>query len=1140
MHRTVACLAVWLLATALGGAQPPPAAAPPGGAEPETPPPVSTAAPPVAVIEASGSDAASAPAREQSIYLPYRKLWEVFEKEGRGVFLPYEQFRELWNAQLDRAPAEEDDAPPVGARIADIQGVARVGDDVVTFDATISFELLARGWHEIPLRLHDASVMEATLDDAPARLRFVDGEGYRLLARNEGDEPLMKSLTLRFAAPYRKQAGLNSVLFHGPIAPVSKWDLRIPEPDVEVMTIHPLLAAAEVSESSHPDETRVLAFVGAAPQVQFSWKPEAEGAMGLGAVASVRTEQRIRIREGVTRTQVQFTYSISRTKLSSLSVEVPAGQKVVGVFDANVKQWTVEDTDTGQRIDVQLFEPVEGTQPLRVDLEQYGEAERFLVPVVRAVDVGRQQGIIAVGLSGGLRAEVTDRRGLLQLDAADLPSSLASENPVFAYRYLAAPYTLELSLEKIQPRVSVETLVESHLGPEEMLLDVHAVYDVQRAGVFDLDLLLPDDYEVRSVQGVAHGPVTAAQVDRHFVSDEAASPRRLHVTLTGKAEGPTGLALQLRRALQEADLLAPTGKAVDIPIGIPRATGEFLERETGRLVVYAPESLSINPRDSRGLRPIAYRDAIADMQRAGATGNERPVLSFAYGNDETSLALTAERRAPYVTARQLLSAGVESGVIKYGASLIYDIRYSPVEVLRVDVPAEHAESIRLTTPGLRRDQREDAEVEAGYVAWQIAGETEFFGEVRVEFQWEDTIGRLDIGQSVTVDIPRIVPRDTDRAWGQVVISKAEAIDVVPAERRSGLRTIDPRYDLMPGAGVAEGAMAFEFHDAWGLSVEATRYETKEVTATSVERGLVRAVLTRGKVTNVQALFRVVSARQRLVVELPPDTTFDSQPLRLNGRPVALEKGDGQQYFIPLVGIDQGEPFLLELRYAHPQKGHALRVPQFPQEPAVQQVFFSVHLPRNLVFLGARGPWDSELVWRLRGFNLKPQPDARRTDPRLLKWVAEGLAADQEALNSFPTDGDALCFSTLRPPAGRAGALDLRVTSRWLLHLIVLVIIIGIGIRHLSTPLVKRAVVVGSWLVALIVLSVFMPSLVRSLVSNAAMAAGATVLIVWALWYLLFILPKSPVADAYRNIVELNRAATEVEAKEPEPEEKEDE
>ncbi len=46
--------------------------------------------------------------REQDIYIPYDKLRQVFEKHGRGVFLPYEEFEELWRtAQEKNRPDRE-------------------------------------------------------------------------------------------------------------------------------------------------------------------------------------------------------------------------------------------------------------------------------------------------------------------------------------------------------------------------------------------------------------------------------------------------------------------------------------------------------------------------------------------------------------------------------------------------------------------------------------------------------------------------------------------------------------------------------------------------------------------------------------------------------------------------------------------------------------------------------------------------------------------------------------------------------------------------------------------------------------------------------------------------------------------------
>ena len=43
------------------------------------------------------------------------------------------------------------------------------------------------------------------------------------------------------------------------------------------------------------------------------------------------------------------------------------------------------------------------------------------VPTVKAVGVGRQQGVVVVQVAEGLRAEAAKTSGLLQVDAAELP-----------------------------------------------------------------------------------------------------------------------------------------------------------------------------------------------------------------------------------------------------------------------------------------------------------------------------------------------------------------------------------------------------------------------------------------------------------------------------------------------------------------------------------------------------------------------------------------------------------------------------------------------------------------------------------------------------------------------------------------------
>jgi hypothetical protein len=904
--------------------------------------------------------------------------------------------------------------------------------------------------------------------------------------------------------------------------------VRIPGAGVKV-NIHPLIAATEVPPGA-AEETVVLAFVGAAPTVRIDWTPKAEGAKGLEALASVKVEQQTTIEEGVTRTRVQLAYEISRAELPRLEVEVPADQKVVNVFDPNVREWSVAPAGEMQKVSVQLFEPAKATQNLTVELERFGAdaIKDIKVPVIKALGVGRQQGVVVVQVAQGLRAEASDHTGLLQLDAADLPPSLAKGNWEFSYRYAALPFTLALKVEKVQPRILADSLVEAHLATEALTLDLVTVYTVERAGVFRLDLDVPEGYDVRAVRGAAVGGAAAAQVDQHHL--EGDKKTHLVVNLTRKALGRVGLEVQLHKLLREPDLLAPTGKAAAIPLVIPRVTPASVERETGRLVVYAPESLTVNPTKSEGVRSITFGEAVLAMRSTMRGDKERVVLSFAYTQEPVGLALSAERRKPYVSVRQLLVARIDSGVVKYECTLFYDIQYSGVKTLRLDVPKELAGEIRIRTPNVRRqvvdDQAALKDLAEGCEAWSLAGETEFLGQAAVRLEWERKIEKLDIGKSVTLAIPRLIPRGTDRAWGQIVLTKAETIDVQESTETgkvAGLRGIDPQHDLMPGASVPGAARAFEFHEDWALALVATMYKLEDVKHTSIERALVRAVITRGDVSPVQALYRMRSARQRLRVELPPNITFDAEPLRINGRPVSLERGDaeGRGFFIPLVGQKADEPFLLELRYTVAGAGLRLSCPVFPEEPAVQKVYLSVYLPPEWAYLGSVGPWTDELVWKAYGSGFKPS--AVTGDMTIIQWVRAGLPSVQgKAEESFPTDGRQYLFSTLRPPPPPAG--DLRVVAMhgdWFAAGVCAVIVV-LGVLFMFTRTGVKLVAAGAFIVLVVLAGVFAPTFARQIANGITVVAVFVVLILWGLWYLVWTRPRDPRLIARRQAREQAR------------------
>jgi hypothetical protein len=1051
---------------------------------------------------------------EQNIYIPYEKLRQVFEKEGRGVFLPYEKFQELWQAAQEKTRPAAESKLPVGALITEIDNVATVEKDVVSVKAKVKIEVLAEGWNEIPLRLGDAAITAATLAGQPARLLGTTGEGYRLLIEKKGKQPEQFELALDYAKAITRTPGQNSVSFQAPQAPVSRWRVVIPQAGVKV-NLHPLLAATEVpgdkkpDAAKKPDETVVLAFVGAAPVVRIDWTPKAEGATGLAAVASVQTEQQVRIDEGVVRTRTTLVYSINRAELAQLAIDIPADQKVVNVFDANVRKWSVETVEGHQRIIAELFEPAKATQQVTVELEKFvGEkaGATVSIPTVKAVNVGRQQGVVVVSVAESLRAEAVKTSGLLQVDAAELPGSLRSIRWAFSYRYASVPFELAFGIEKVQPQITVDSLVEAAVQPDRLTLDLTAVYTIEKAGVFRLELDVPAGFDVKRVRGANVGGATPAQVDTHYLEGEKKS--RLVVNLSRKAMGRVALGVQLQKDLRLPELLSPTGKAARIAVPLPLVAPRTAERATGRLVISSPESLQVNAEKTTGLRIISFPDAYMGIRSPSPSGPQEPKPVYAYafnGEEPVDLSLSVERRKPYIAVSQFVLVRVEEGVVKYDFAFSYDVRFSGVKSLRIDVPQAVAEDLRVLTSGFHKSVIEPAPADLAKecVAWSLTGGSELMGTHTVVLHWEKPIGNLDVGKPVPLPVPYLKPRDVNLADGQIVLVKSETIEVDRSDAPTALQPIDPQRDLKCPAElkfpVESAARAFRFVSDWSLSIVATRYELERIKQSSIERAMVRMVVTSADRISVQALYQIRSAQQRLVIELPEKVEFDSQPLWINGRPAQLGKRGPNEFLVPLATANADTPLVVELRYTLPGDGRRLVLPSFPEEPAAVKAFLGVYLPETRTLLGVRGPWSEAFVWWCGPwFRWHAWPTA---DPAyLVQWVQEGVPSVAKRSDDFQTDGQLYLYSSLRPVCGEKGSLSLTTIDDRLLSILVFGITVILGLLLVPARLPLRALVVGAAVIALVLAGVFLPTFSLQILRGTLIAA---VFIVAVLWTVMF-------------------------------------
>jgi hypothetical protein len=1076
------------------------------------------------------SEAESPALEENTIYIPYEQLRDVFEREGRGVFLPYEQFQRLWNeAKNARKPVESERAP-VDAILVSAESNATIENQLFVVRSKIVVELLRSGWQRIPLQLGDAAILSATIDQQPAKVVHDPNLGYSLLVKNDGSKTATVEIALEYAKAYEKLPGQNSVLIHVPQAPLNRWQIQVPDVGAKVQ-VEPMLASAdkkpEAAETESPSKesgTEVVAFIGASPTIRVQWVPKSEGTSGMTPLAKVDVQQHTQVEDGVIRTTATLNFTIERSSLTKLQFALPAKHKVINVFDPNVRKWSMEQSDLGAdqqkvapNLVVELFEPARKNQVLTIELEtpnQLSDKSEVSVVPILCLDATRQQGFVSVDAGEGLRLETVSRSGLMQIDTNELPTPRGPK--ASAFRFSSVPFELLLQVSKVKPKMRVSQMTEIVLEPHLLTLELATTHTIEDAGVFQLEFTVPSEFELVQVVGRSAANVEAASIESHRFADD--KKERLIVLLNRKALGTIGVSIQLRKKLSDPNLSTPTDVSSRIAMPIPRASGEALNWLEGSVVVYAQTSLRVTPVEKSGVRDANS----GEMRQVWGNGcvdrysQVAEVVAYAHAMEPVQLAFDVERKRPFVTVRQLLHASVEPGTVKFVSSLFTNVQFSSIRALRLDVPESLAKEIRVESQGVRESVLvpAPADLAPGYVAWELTSDTPWIGERTIQLTWSKKMEGLDVGKSVEMEVPRLIPKGVDQTWGQIVFSRKESIDLQPvASAVSGLRPIDPRYDLMPNVSHPDAVRAFEYQGDWALKMAATRFALEQVKQTSIERAVVRAIVTRSNRVSMHASYRMRNASQRLGIKLPEGVEFDSQPLLIDGKSVSLERGDANQLFIPTAGYDPTQSHLVELKYMVPGDHNRIDLPIFTDAPAAQTVFLAVFMPKERLLLSSNGPWTEEFEFK-RQLGARARPVPGQSLAALNEWVREGVAKNSNS--ELQADGVMYLYSALKPEDSPDGSLRLRALGETWFAMAVIALLLGVGIAFVKGSLRSKIIVVAALIACIAALGAFAPTFASQL-SNWPTVVGSSLLaILWGTQSLLAsrrLQPKAPVPVA---------------------------
>lgn len=969
---------------------------------------------------------------ERLIYLPYKNLRAVFENEGAAAFLPFREYLALWDkawGSISRTPEQ----PPVAGVITSAEYVAAVEQDVARVSATLTVQVLQKGWAEIPLKFGGAAVASITGEPGPVWLRGTGAGTYSLLLSTAGEHRVKLELTARvLTSPEGRSLELQV-----PTVGVTNFEITVPDAD-QAIELQPKLLAQPVAAAGKT--TRVRASVGSTDKITARWHPRVGTKPDMELLASATSAALVQVEDGLIHTDAFFTFEVLRGNLERVRLAVPKGHRILDVAsEARVKEWKVAAEENRQVVTVDLLSRMGGKVAVEIHTERTLPEDPFDAAGlqgdqafgIHALDVLRENGQIALRSGADLVLNVAAQQGLQRVDEGEVDPRLKRPGAAF-YKFYSPQCRLTVAAKAVEPRLLANHAAEVTFTDDQIKLATSLEYTIERAGVFELKFKLPADLTVEHVQcdGLKQFDV---------------SPDRETLTVALKERRLGALALQIRAARP----FNPRGDMTELTLPVLEPLG--VEVENGRLRVLAAEAIDVITETDKivGFQP----DPAAD---ASAPPSFRLVSAWTFTRRPISLPARTVAKPTRLTADVATSLDVKQGQVQVAVALTWHVEYAGLDTFRFAVPEAVADQVQITLAeganvAIKQKSRA-AEAVEGWVTWTVILQRDVLGDVRMRVSYDLVPQAGDAGRAeerATVPLLRVLDpftaEDSDpraksltvtRTTGEVTVRKDRALAVTATASGGEVEPIDVReLTLLP----QDGFVAFRYYkQPVEVSLASSKFEVQDVIGTVVSRGLVEVVLDRSGGATFRSRYQLKSSeRQRLRIDLPAGAKplgvlLDRKPVSLEKNPETAEHYDS--YFVNVARTKSSdEPFALAVLYRlkltpEPFQTNGgellLRLPLVggvvkegaASGVAVQQLRVGLWIPDEYAlvgtpehFLAESRPSLGQLLWGGKKAS---------SHPELQQWIGD----EGGGVFDFPVEGHGYTYSNL-------GGRD-RLQVRW--------------------------------------------------------------------------------------------------------------
>lgn len=1011
------------------------------------------------------------------VYVPYEKLKDVFEKADQGVFLPYNEFQKLWRAAQGK-PADLAEAPfPYLVSTAKFQG--KVAEELATIRLELTIDVLADDWVQIPLGLRGVAVAQAALLETESAkvvpLLRVEKDEYIFVTKGKG----RYLLALDFVRQLDTQPGLAVVDFGIPSAAITTLEMLIPEENLKV-DVQPMLAATTSQiDTDGAKYTKLQAFLGAANQVRLSWKPKTEAAADLEPVLICEQFQHINIGEALISCEAKLNYSIHRGGVDQFTINLPGDFRVTDVAGDNIAKWEIKPAGQAQTLSVKLFSPAKAQYTLTIKTERFLQEAEAKIPLspITTDDVFRQSGLIGITNSPRRSIHLENIKKLARVDTGQLPKDLHDRPGVTAYRFITSDYSATIAVETAAPRIAVEQSWMLGVDSERLELRGRIHYKVERTGVFQLNMNLPEPWKLDSVE--------PGDVVDDFQLKSAGQNRFLHILLKSEKTGEFDLTL-----IAHADRAA-TDSPVDFVL--PLADANDLNSYRGRLMLLLPNQLQAQLDQLSQLQAVPLTQGQAWTAMPGM----EPAMAFEFNAIDRERPAGArfkiDVKPVQISATVHRLVNIQPGSVEQEAVVQYRIRYAPVDTFYLKMPAEYADAgVQISganikekprTNQLPADQRsEPNQIDVNEVDWAYY---KIVLQSKVIDNYQLTVRSRRPFQAGTVGKPALIALEPILAAGRlsdqnghIAIAKAETLAVGQPVVRN-LTPADPAsaIDLPYQPHRRLAALAFKYDSPdFALSLPVVAQKEAMVFTTIVSGAIIEQVLARDGTLNTHATFLLATSQgDRLPITLPPRHKLTA--VLLNGSEAPTEMGLKPDERIVRLPPSAGQvaKFVLEIAYTMEDASPSgLAAPQLPKEIPVQQTLWRLWIPEGRYLLG----YDRVFA---------------RLQPYQGSNMIETLRADQPSAIAFKLSGQGTELHFVRQ--GAPGELSVLLVGKEVFSIALWVLIVAAGIVMLKLSGFHRVMVILAVGLIAGIIHLYLPLLVGKILEVGIFAA-ILVLLLW--------------------------------------------